>query len=193
MATTTAAQVNGRTADEWAALAAEYDQQARDCYQRSAESFDRCDTDGFLSQWASDTTAREYQSKARWARECGYTNMTVLLNLDGTIASTMHREGQYGMYWVLNDDAAARFGKRFLNLSQASTYARKRAANARKGFRLGTARVPAHAPKLRGSNALSLSAYAEPQWDRVRAGEIGIVDGDLLATLQARDEGTEVV
>lgn len=33
--------------------------QAADCSRRSRESFDRCDTDGFLSQWANDITAAE--------------------------------------------------------------------------------------------------------------------------------------
>ena len=33
-------------------------QQAKEAHQRSIDPFERCDTDGFLSQWASDCSAR---------------------------------------------------------------------------------------------------------------------------------------
>lgn len=47
----------GRTAEEFRA-------DARAAHQRSADSFERSDTDGFLSQWASDTMARAYELAA---------------------------------------------------------------------------------------------------------------------------------
>lgn len=185
--------INGRTPGEWEILALDYDRQARESRARAIESFERCDTDGFLSQAAADATAREYDARAAWAREFGYATMTVLLNTDGSIASTRLKDGQYGAFWVLNDVSTARYGKRFFRDSQANTYDRQRASNARRGFVLASARVPATAPKLRGSNMMSLRPWAEPEWSRVKAGEIEIIDADLLATLADRDAGRETV
>ena len=44
--------------------AKEYRKMAEDAEQQSADSFERCDTDGFLSQWASGLTAQKYRLQA---------------------------------------------------------------------------------------------------------------------------------
>ncbi|QWY84902.1 hypothetical protein SEA_MSCARN_31 [Gordonia phage MScarn] len=49
--------ISDHTADEYRAM-------AQDERNRSAESFDRCDTDGFLSQWAHDSMAHNYRHLA---------------------------------------------------------------------------------------------------------------------------------
>jgi hypothetical protein len=191
MSATTATLINGRTADEWEAVAVAAEQAAQRSSAASRESFERSDTDGFLSQWASDSMAREYHARAAWARDHGYATISVLLLADGTLASTMIRDGQYGSYWVLNDTAAAVIGKRFFNTSKARDYRKQHANNLRKGIKVAQARVPASAPKLRGSNALALSVYAEPEWDRVKAGEIEIVDTEWLLTLADQHDARE--
>lgn len=56
--------ITDHTADEWRAM-------SQDCMKREAESFARCDTDGFMSQWASSQTARMYQYLAGWADGTG--------------------------------------------------------------------------------------------------------------------------
>lgn len=56
--------ISDHTADEWREM-------ARECRQRSADSFDRCDTDGFLSQWASDSLANTYRYLAELAEGSG--------------------------------------------------------------------------------------------------------------------------
>ncbi|AWY05213.1 hypothetical protein SEA_MARGARET_33 [Gordonia phage Margaret] len=53
--------ISDHTADEWTAL-------AQESAQRSADSFARSDTDGFMSQWASDQTSAMYRQLADWAR-----------------------------------------------------------------------------------------------------------------------------
>jgi hypothetical protein len=50
------------TADEWRKMAAE-------SRQRSADSFERSDTDGYVSQWASDLTGRLYSLAAEVAEQ----------------------------------------------------------------------------------------------------------------------------
>ena len=86
--------------------------------QASAESWERSDTDGFLSQWASDTMARRYSDAADVA-EAGWKINVLALFYNGEIASTDQRDGQYGFYWILNDATAEAFGKRFYNPSKA--------------------------------------------------------------------------
>lgn len=41
--------------------------ESADCRQRAQDSFDRCDTDGFLSQWASNCTASKREQEASLA------------------------------------------------------------------------------------------------------------------------------
>ena len=56
--------ISDHTADE-------YRKMAQGCRDRSAESWERSDTDGFLSQWASDSMARQYDNLADWAENGG--------------------------------------------------------------------------------------------------------------------------
>lgn len=51
--------------------AAEYTAMAEDCIRREQESWERSDTDGFLSQWASNSMARTYRTLARLAANGG--------------------------------------------------------------------------------------------------------------------------
>jgi hypothetical protein len=56
--------ISDHTADEWRAKAVA-------SRKSSLDSFDRCDTDGFLSQWASDSMASTYYRLAEYADEGG--------------------------------------------------------------------------------------------------------------------------
>jgi hypothetical protein len=183
-------QINGRTACEWEQLAQAAELSAQRSHEASRESWERSDTDGFLSQWASDSMAREYHAKANWARHHGYTTETALLLLDGTVAAVGVRDGQFGSYYLVTPEAQAKLGlaKPFVTTSKARDYGKQIAANAKKGVKVGRVRVPGSAPKLRGSNALALSVYSEPEWDRVKAGEVEVVDTDWLQTLADREE-----
>lgn len=58
-------------------------EKAREAYRRSAESFERSDTDGFLSQWASDLTGRKYQIEAELVENGGKSEFRGLFNEDG--------------------------------------------------------------------------------------------------------------
>ncbi len=61
------------------AQAEKLEQMAKDCLLREQESFDRCDTDGFLSQWANTISAREYRAQAQILRQGGYDSFPVLV------------------------------------------------------------------------------------------------------------------
>src|SRR5207244_11723938 len=81
-ATDTAPYVfGGKTAEEWRAEAAQ-------CRKSSADSWERSDTDGFLSQWAADTMARRFDACAEIADNGGRAEQVTLYLTDGRIAST---------------------------------------------------------------------------------------------------------
>lgn len=175
-------------------------------------SFERCDTDGFLSQWASGITGQLNSLKADLARNFGLIEIDALFNLDGTVASTHNADGQYGEYWVLNDDAAERFGKRFFSPSKANSAAKRSAADRKKGFTIGTVRVagyaktwaPAGARGLGGCTQVSVRTF--PVVDELRVGNYEVLstddtdariereaerrrrDAEFFAALDAREE-----
>ncbi len=76
-------------------------EQAAQCRRRSAESFERCDTDGFLSQWASDVTARRHELDALVAEQDGtYLFRGLRLEqLDGTPVDARVVDTRYGLRW----------------------------------------------------------------------------------------------
>lgn len=155
---------DAKTLREWAA-------QSR---QRAYESFERCDTDGFRSQDASETMARVYEAQAEIVENDGKITMVALFNLDGTVASTHSRQGQWGWYWVLNDEATARYGKRFYTESKATKGATRRKNNAAKGFTVGQILVRGYADVAStGRGAVTL-----PVVDDLKSGTYTIVDPD---------------
>jgi hypothetical protein len=179
MNTTAAAEINGRTADEWAALAAKYRQDARLARQASADSFERCDTDGFLSQWASDTIAREYDRKAEWADEHGFVTIPALIGLDGaTLVAWRQVTNRYGTSWLATDEGERLTGRRFLNDSNARRKDTRLANNRKKGFTFGRVRVPGSI-HLRGGNLTSVTPVPEPDRDAIEAGVFEIVDPEI--------------
>jgi hypothetical protein len=182
--------INGRTAAEWEALAVGYEAQAQACVTRSAESFERCDTDGFLSQWAADSTAREYRAKAEWAREHGYVTTRALFDTDGQVLSTHEHEGRWGECWVLRDDAAERFGKRFVTLSKATGYAKQAKANRKKGFVEVLVKVAGYVA-LAGSSRTSVAPRSFPDIDALRADEFEVVHPDFLMKLSEMWDATD--
>lgn len=146
--------------------AAEYREKARASRQRSAESWERSDTDGFLSQWAADTMANQYDRIAEVIDDGGMIE-TLALFLDGVFASAHQGEGQWGFWWRLTDTAAEKFGKAFFNPSRAkNATVRDRA----KGFTYGYIRV--------GAMVESKTGRVRPNIDDIREGKFDVVKTD---------------
>ena len=168
MLKTDAATFAGKTAEEWRAEAAR-------CRKASADSFDRCDTDGALSQWASDTMAHRYDACAEVAENGGTMEVCAVFLLDGTLASVDYREGQYGWYFLLNDAAAEKLGTRFVSTSSARKAKTRATNNAKKGVTEGAVRVPAKLNNKTGE------IYADR--DAVNRGEYEISSVDCYQTV----------
>jgi hypothetical protein len=77
------------------------DEQAREARQRSQDSFDRCDTDGFLSQWASDISAELYEREAQIRRDGGQAEFWGLFSLaTGERLPAKIIQGRFGSCWL---------------------------------------------------------------------------------------------
>ena len=86
-----------KTAEQYRAEAAAHRQEA-------ADSFERCDTDGFLSQWASGINAQEADAKAKLAEAGGIATFkrTILLTLEGEVTDARRVETRFGTKWRLD-------------------------------------------------------------------------------------------
>lgn len=95
-------------------------QMAADAHRRSEESFQRCDTDGFLSQWASDITGRQYSMQAEIAEAGGRAPFSGLYDGDRRVAARLIEQPKFNAPWItiyvwrLRADEAATYGRRFV-------------------------------------------------------------------------------
>ena len=79
----------------------------------SYESFERCDTDGFMSQWAHDIMAQVNRKKAEIVEN---GNMAVFGGLYDGDRRVMAKviDTKFGASWLLSDDEAAKYGRKFV-------------------------------------------------------------------------------
>lgn len=78
------------------------DAKAAAARQEAADSFERCDTDGFISQWASGLTARECSLQATILRQGGVGAFYGLFK-DGRRVKARLVETEWGTSWVVLD------------------------------------------------------------------------------------------
>lgn len=158
-ATTTTGTYQGKTADQWREEAAESN-------RRRNESWDRCDTDGFVSQWAHQMGEGENHLKAQLAEQNGMTETRALFDLDGNLIPAVHGWSDFGEYFIILDAEGnkdiTRGRKGFFNPSQAEDDDKARAADAKKGFFVGTVRVPAITKIVGGGKGLAGAASCYP-------------------------------
>lgn len=76
-------------------------QQAKEAYQRSIDSFDRCDTDGFLSQWASDCSGRLLEAEADLAENNYLWGFTTLGDKDGKLVPNKKIATKFGYAYAV--------------------------------------------------------------------------------------------
>lgn len=74
----------------------EYKKLASEANERAIESFDRCDTDGFLSQWALAIQEREYNALAHLAENNWKSSFQTLVTAKGELVPCRKIETKYG-------------------------------------------------------------------------------------------------
>ncbi len=137
------------------ALRIEADQHDRD----AQESFERCDTDGFLSQWASGITGERKRLQASILENDGMAEIACLVDADDRIAPARWIETRFGGCYALFEDfdsANSRSGQIVEWLSDAKME--------RLGYRRALCLRPAKA-EIVGSDALNCRAMAVPNDD----------------------------
>ena len=77
---------------------------AADSRRAAEDSFQRCDTDGFLSQWASNLTAQEHAAQAEILEHGGCAKFLGLFDsVTGERVPAKIISGDYGARWMLCD------------------------------------------------------------------------------------------
>lgn len=135
--------------------------------QESRDSFDRCDTDGFLSQWASGINAEKYRLQADIAENGGVWHFPALFDLEGNLVPAREVRGQYGSFWSLLDADGNRTGGTFSE-SRAQNEKIRLRNDARKGFYVGLVLAPARVV-TRGQSATSVACFIDRNdggWNR---------------------------
>lgn len=96
-------------------------------FKASADSFERCDTDGFLSQWASDITARLKLRQAEIIEAGGTAEFPALF--DATTGERIPAkliDGRFGLCWAFVDPTTRKFTGEFVGALSRGKKARER-------------------------------------------------------------------
>ena len=128
-------------------------EQASEHYRRVEESFARCDTDGFLSQWANGLAGQRLNYEADIAEQGGAYFPALFHGERRVNAKAV--DGKYGRVWLLADSEEARYGRRFIPLGDNSRVQRDY------GLHEVTELVPAKAIITGSGTGLSGSAWVE--------------------------------
>ena len=157
--------MENNTSNTQTTTAAEYRAEAARHEQDAIDSFDRCDTDGFLSQWASGICAQKARLAAQIAENGGMAEFPALFDLEGRRVpakliqvADRFRYGQRSV-WALIDPVNPE--GRFLGFVNPSTGGKRSIANLRdKGYVEGYEMAPARADIVGTGHGLSGSAWA---------------------------------
>lgn len=147
--------------------AAERDGMAAQCARRSQESWERSDTDGFLSQWASDSMAMFYRNVATVAANGGRCRIPWLFDASSGMPVDEWRwvQGRYGSSVAIGD----RSSTVWFHPSQARDGVRREANDRAKGFVWGVVECEVVLYQF-GTTAL-LTGY-----ERKRGADLTVVD-----------------
>lgn len=174
--------VNTRTREETMTdtTAAEYLSKANQHEQDAIDSFDRCDTDGFVSQWASGVMAAEARLNAHLANQDGKSEFPALFDLAGNLIAAKLVTTRYGECWGIlsTDDPSSRITK------FVGAFPKRVTTMTRKGYYEGTVRCPAHAALAGSGTGISAALTVRPyiaRSDRGFSRDVEIVDNGHCA------------
>ncbi len=95
--------------------------------QKSIESFERSDTDGFLTQWAHDMGADKDRENAKILRNGGCATFPVLCDKDGNVLAHKiytfaNKHAGYGVVkrWRIPDDKISVYGRKWVPVGSTS-------------------------------------------------------------------------
>ncbi len=149
--------------------AEEYRQMADESRQREQESYERSDTDGYLSQWALSQMANCYHYLARLVESGGdIQEISWLFHEDGTpVKEFSYVQGEYGTSVRIWDGEKTTW----FNESHAKKGARREANDRKKGFVWGQVKAPVQVKTT--SCGLNVGYILEPTGDPIEVLSIG--------------------
>lgn len=107
----------------------EYRAKAKECADDARESFERSDTDGCVTQFTSDLSARKYRLAAEIADNGGKAWFPALFDLEGNRVRAKLIPGAYGPCWAFCDESGLFTGK------FVSAFPKRESTMAKKGYR----------------------------------------------------------
>lgn len=165
---------------------AQHLEKAAEAERRRAESWERSDTDGAVSQWASGMTAELERTRAKIAADGGKAEFSALFDTDGNLVPAKRVKTQYGMAWGLlsdPDDPRSSFTG-WVSESRAATPEKRAQAMERKGYRVGKVKAPAGAELSAPEGATGLSGASSVYVKVYRR------DGGFSRDVEVVDNGT---
>lgn len=99
--------------------AQDYRNEAAAHLQEKEDSFQRCDTDGFVSQWAHGVNAELAERRAEITEAGKVATFWGLYDGDRRVAAEIIPT-KYGRCWFLRDDEAERYGRKFVPKGEKS-------------------------------------------------------------------------
>lgn len=160
--------------EDMKAKAAELRAKAAKRYQDAADSFARCDTDGFVSQAASTLSAQKLELEAQILMNGGMAEFTGLYEGDRRVAARLVTS-RFGTSWCLSDEESDKFGRKFIPFGSRSRIQKQL------GLQERLERAPAKA-EIVGSGK-GLSGLASARVAAVRAGKTLDAKNGLNAVL----------
>lgn len=137
--------------------------QAAESRKRAHESWERSDTDGFVSQWASNITSDELIMKAELIEAGGSYERDLLFDLEGNLILAKEIETRYGWTWmILNPDNPKGQALGFFNESKTKSPVTREKNNAAKGYYVGRGMVKGYVKIFASGTGLSGAASARP-------------------------------
>ena len=144
----------------------------------AAESFERCDTDGWASQAAHGLMGQLNRRLATIADNDGKAEFLALLDLDGNLVPAKLIDGNYGpsfgVFASFEDMERGRI------IEWVNPFVKRRSTLANKGYRLGMIEAPAHACHAGGGKGMAgmASVYVKTFMTEPLTADATIVNDD---------------
>ena len=157
----------------------ELKEQAAKHRKESYDSFERCDTDGFLSQWANNINARRCDMQAQIEFDGGKAEFPGLFDLEGNLVCAKLIDGRFGECWSLMEENTYKeykFTGKFI-----SAFPKRKSTMEKKGYREGIVKAPAVAViKGRGTGLSGQAWVAVVRKDGGYSEDVEIIDNGVL-------------
>lgn len=154
-------------------------QEAAHSIKLAQESYERSDTAGFMSQWASNSVADKNRLKAEIAENNGKSTFRALFDLKGNYVAAKEVNTRYGWAWgIFEDPENPENFSGFVNESKSKDDSKKAALLLKKGYTMGRIMAPAYVTSF-GENLVSVRNIILQDFRRTRKDTIEVLTVNL--------------